>query len=336
VHGVSRLLLAVVLLIPASGQAAPSAADAPALSLFKAGFKVVTFADGRKMALWYPTSDVESNSRYFLNFGSTLALDGTPSKAGPFPVVVFSHGFGGCGTQSVSFTEELARRGYVVAAPDHKDALCGVDGTGALRVIKTDELFSRPERWNETTQIDRKNDVLLALQWVLNAAEFGSRIDRNQVGLVGHSLGGYTALGLAGGWTSWRDDRVKAVLLFAPYVAPFLVQQRLRSINVPVMYQAADRDQLVRASSLGDNDGAYGVSNPPKYYVQLHAGGHFEWTNLLCVGKKTVGECLSAKLNVRLSNAYGIAFLDSYLKGRAVPLQRLNGSGLDQYKQMAQ
>jgi predicted dienelactone hydrolase len=328
------LLLAAVLFIPAFGQAATGAADAAAQSLFSAGFKVVKFAEGRNMAVWYPTLDAESHSRYFRNFGSTLALDGTPAEAGPFPVVVFSHGFGGCGTQSVFFTEELARRGYVVAAPDHKDALCGVDGTGSLRVIKTDELFSRPERWNETTQIDRKSDVQLAIQWVFNAPEFGSRIDRNQLGLVGHSLGGYTALGLSGGWTSWRDDRVRAVLVFAPYVAPFLVQQRLRSVHVPVMYQAADRDRLIRASSLGDNHGAYGVSNPPKYYVRLRDGGHFEWTNLLCFPNKTVAECLNAKLNARLGNAYGIAFLDRYLKGQAVALQRLTGSGLDEYKQM--
>jgi hypothetical protein len=36
--------------------------------------------------------------------------------------VVFSRGCTGCGLQSVSFTEELARNGFVVAAPDYTDA----------------------------------------------------------------------------------------------------------------------------------------------------------------------------------------------------------------------
>jgi len=38
------------------------------------------------------------------------------------PLVLFSHGLGGCALQTIFFTEELARHGYVVAAPDHADA----------------------------------------------------------------------------------------------------------------------------------------------------------------------------------------------------------------------
>jgi predicted dienelactone hydrolase len=341
VQRAARLILVSVLLISTYGQAATSASEslpgrAPSSTPFNSGFKVVPVADGRKMALWYPTSDAESDFQYFPSLRSTLAREGAPANSRQWPLVVFSHGFGGCGTQSVFFTEALARRGYVVAAPDHKDALCGVDGSGSLRFIKPDESFSRPQNWNETTQVDRKNDLQQAIRWVLNAAEFGRQIDRSRIGLVGHSLGGYTVLGLAGGWKSWKDDRVKAVLLFSPYAAPFLVQHRLPSIQIPVMYQAADRDRLITVSSLGGDQGAYGASNPPKYYVQLRDGNHFEWTNLLCVGKKTVAECLSTKPNARLINVYGIAFLDSHLKQQVQVLQRLDGSGLDDYRQMGQ
>src|SRR5262245_15676254 len=41
------------------------------------------------------------------------------------PVIIFSHGFGGCATQSRFLTEALAERGYWVFAPNHKDASCG-------------------------------------------------------------------------------------------------------------------------------------------------------------------------------------------------------------------
>jgi predicted dienelactone hydrolase len=334
-HTGLALLLTIGLLVLPHGPAAPYGTDSGSPSRLKVAFRVVKLADGRKMALWYPTDDAEARFRYFRSFGSAVALGGAPARPGPFPLIVFSHGFGGCGTQSAFFTEELARRGYVVAAPDHKDASCRVDGTSSLRFVKTDELFSRPERWNETTQADRRTDLERAIQWAVGATDLGRVIDRNGIGVAGHSLGGYTALGLAGGWSSWRDSRVKALLLFAPYAAPFVVQQRLRSVHVPVMYQAADRDHLVSASSLGEEGGAYGASPPPKYYVQLRGGSHFEWTNLLCLGRTTVAECLNAKLNARLINAYGIAFLDSYLKGQTEALERLTGSGLDDYKHVS-
>lgn len=337
---VVRLVLIVLWLLPVHAHSAgdvdrpvAATADAPARSTpFNVGFKVVAFGAGRKMAVWYPTSEAESRFEYFRGFAGSVAPNATPAISGRFPLVLFSHGFGGCGTQSVFFTEELARRGYVVAAPDHNDALCGVDGTGSIRLIRTDEMFSRPQHWNDTTQVDRRDDLRRAAHWVFGAAEFDGRIDERGIGVVGHSLGGYTVLGLAGGWRSWQDDRVKAALVFSPYVAPFVVQRRVSAIQVPVMIQAADRDRLIPASSLDADAGMYRAANAPKFYVALRDANHFEWTNLSCFGQKTVAQCLSAKPNAKLIDAYGIAFLDATLKGQPDALSRLDGSGLDDYR----
>lgn len=41
------------------------------------------------------------------------------------------------------------------------------------------------------------------------------------MGLAGHSLGGYTVLGVGGGWPSWRLSGLKAILAMAPYALPF-------------------------------------------------------------------------------------------------------------------
>jgi dienelactone hydrolase len=328
-------VLIAVLLTAADGRALGRATDLspgrlPCEAPFNVGFKVAVIGDGLKTAVWYPTSDAESRVQYFRDLAGAAASRGTPANCGRFPLVVFSHGFGGCGTQSIFFTEELARHGYVVAAPDHKDAVCSVEGTGSLRFIKPDESFSRPERWSEATHRGRGTDLRLASQWALQSAELGAQIDPDKIGVVGHSLGGYTALGLAGGWRSWKDDRLKAALLFAPYAAPFVVHGRLSALNVPVMYQAADRDLLITPSSVR---AAYALSNSPKYYAQLRDGTHFEWTNLLCIGTRTSSRCLTSRPNARLINAYGIAFLDSYLKGQTRALQRLDGAGLDDYEQ---
>src|SRR5262249_50737210 len=40
------------------------------------------------------------------------------------PVIVFSHGFHGCATQSRFLMEALASAGYLVLAPNHRDATC--------------------------------------------------------------------------------------------------------------------------------------------------------------------------------------------------------------------
>lgn len=97
----------------------------------------------------------------------------------------------------------------------------------------------------------------------------------NTVGLVGHSVGGYVGLGLAGGWDDWRIAHVGAVLLFSPYSMPFSVRDTLRAVRAPVMYQGAELD-LGITPFLDGRNGAYARSNAPKHFVKLRAGNHLE------------------------------------------------------------
>jgi len=89
------------------------------------GYRVLPLPSGRKVAIWYPASAAEQPFAY-TRAGSDLkgsvARDAPPAACPRVPLVLFSHGLGGCGLQSTFLTEELARRGYVVAAPDHADA----------------------------------------------------------------------------------------------------------------------------------------------------------------------------------------------------------------------
>src|SRR5262249_19859011 len=45
------------------------------------------------------------------------------------PVIVFSHGFHGCATQSRFLMEAFSKAGYIVFAPNHRDAVCRGGGT---------------------------------------------------------------------------------------------------------------------------------------------------------------------------------------------------------------
>ena len=40
------------------------------------------------------------------------------------PVIIFSHGFHGCATQSRFLMEAFASAGYIIFAPNHRDATC--------------------------------------------------------------------------------------------------------------------------------------------------------------------------------------------------------------------
>jgi len=127
------------------------------------------------------------------------------------------------------------------------------------------------------------------------------------VALVGHSLGGYTVLGLAGAWPSWRLPGVKAVLALSPYAQPFIAHQDLSGLAAPVMYQGGTLD-FGESPPLRRNEGAYDLSSAPKYYVEFERATHFAWTDLGRAAHEAIV-------------AYAVAFLDHYVKeAPAAPL----------------
>src|SRR5262245_2672768 len=77
-----------------------------------------------------------------------------PLQPGPASLIVFSHGYHGCNTQSTFLMTALANAGYLVVAPNHKDAICA----GGL-LQRPEEPFQNPAAWNDTTYDERRNDV---------------------------------------------------------------------------------------------------------------------------------------------------------------------------------
>jgi predicted dienelactone hydrolase len=306
----------------AGGAAAQSACSYP----YAVGFSVTTIA-GMRVALWYPTLTAPATYPYNSRFSGFVARDASPA-CGPLPLVVFSHGLGGCGTQSLFFTEELARHGYVVAAPDHDDAtFCTVDNTrGSFRNMVPQVPLGDPAAWTDQTYLDRRDDLEDLIDALLADPVFAQQIDANAIGAAGHSLGGYTVLGLGGAWPSWKDLRVKAVLAFSPYIQPFTAHQTLPGMQVPVMYQGGQLD-IGETPWLQGPNGAYAQSNPPKYFADLKRAGHFIWSNVVCSKTSSVEACLALP-DPKIIDAYGIAFLDLYLKGASSPLLAGSGAGL--------
>ncbi len=282
------------------------------------------------MAVWYPAAGKESQHAYSLGATGSVALNAAAARRQQYPLIVFSHGWGGCGTQSIFLTEELARAGYLVAAPDHRDASCSVDGPRLPRLHLPQIPFSTAGHWRDSTYRDRHADLEKTLDWMLASDDFRGAIDPARIGAMGHSLGGYSVLGLAGAWDSWKDPRIAAVLALAPYVKPLLLKDRLGSIHVPVMFQSAPFDLGITPSLRGPN-GAFAQSSEPKYYVELRGGNHFEWTNAVCFGHTRIEDCLQKRANPRLIVNYSVAFFDSYLKQQPDGLRKMDGEGLRRY-----
>jgi len=181
------------------------------------------------------------------------------------PLILFSHGFGGCNTQSVFLMQALAKAGYLVLAPNHRDARCGSARHKDDGMHKPEAPFRDAEKWSDATYRDRRDDMEAVLNAVLAAKSFeGVPVDASRVGIAGHSLGGYTVLGLLGGWASWKDPRIKAALALSPHCSPFVAKGDLGTMEVPMMYQGGTRD-LGESPLVRKPGGAYDKTSKPKF-----------------------------------------------------------------------
>jgi predicted dienelactone hydrolase len=312
---------AIALLLLAAAVAAGAAGAAEPLCRTSVGYRTMHLG-GRVVAVWYPTTAHESAYAYGPKFSGLLAHDAPASTAcgNAVPLVVFSHGDLGCGLQSVAFTEELARNGYVVAAPDHADAaLCHTTPSAAAGAVPQPRQppILDPSAWDASSRVDRRDDVEAVIDGLLNNPEFQPVIDARHIGLAGHSLGGYTVVGIAGGWPSWLDQRIHAVLALSPYVMPFQVQKTLANVRVPLMYQGGTLDVGITPFLQGAK-GAFADARSPAYLIVLRSAGHFAWVN--CGEQHSTQSCLQDVTNMRLATDYGIAFFNRYLKGQPQPL----------------
>ncbi|RWP70726.1 dienelactone hydrolase [Mesorhizobium sp.] len=137
------------------------------------------------VTVWYPASSggkpiMLGESMFFL--GTPAMLD-APISDGKFPVILLSHGAGLAGNaQALSWIAmPLAKQGFVVAAPTHPG------NTGANRsAVETMKLWLRPA------------DITETLNAMDKAPFFEEHLEHDKVGTLGLSMGGSTALAIAG------------------------------------------------------------------------------------------------------------------------------------------
>lgn len=145
------------------------------------------------LTIWYPAEGIEEaiNYPYTTNPDSSMGMEPTVNgmaiseapanlDGGTYPLVVLSHGFSIGRTAYVWLAEHLASHGFVVVAPQHYELV--------------DETLS--DFWRAS--ITRPQEIVTVLDYVESHDEFVGLVDMEQVAVVGHSYGGYTALAMAG------------------------------------------------------------------------------------------------------------------------------------------
>tara|TARA_R110002020_G_scaffold189446_1_gene388403 strand:+ start:1625 stop:2731 length:1107 start_codon:yes stop_codon:yes gene_type:complete len=155
---------------------------------YDAGLSTLTIRDDRsdralEGLIWYPTDTagpVRLDFESAVWVGSHVIRDAVAAE-GAFPIIVLSHGMFGSVRNQAWFAAAMARRGYVVAAINHP-------GT-STRLRDPDQ---RRALW------ERPGDITRVIDFAVSPGALQVQIDPGSVFMAGHSLGGFTALALAG------------------------------------------------------------------------------------------------------------------------------------------
>lgn len=304
---------------------------------YNVGYTVLDFPcpDGGRektltVAVWYPTAQQAGIHSYGGPTQGNVALDASPyEKGGPYPLLVFSHGYGGSGLGAVFFTEALAARGWIVVAPDHHDRYTAVRiRTGRKKHYNRLGLLRHAREIGNSGPEDREaylyrlDEMKLTLDRILQSERFGKLVDRQKIAVGGHSFGGFTALGLCGTIGELRDERIKGVLLFSTGAGGYLFREdELAAVRMPSMTFIGERERDKKRGSetmaeLADK--VYGNLAPPKYLLEVRDANHFSFNNRFA-DTRAARLLSGTEEQFRVIRHYSIAFLERHVAGKKGP-----------------
>lgn len=189
--------------------------------------------------------------------------DADALKGNKFPLIVVSHGYVGSRYLMTYLTENLASKGYIVAAIDHTDS-----------TFKDANAF-------QSTLLNRPKDIRFVINEMEKLGAKGSKnkiaglVDVNNTAIIGYSMGGYGVLnvggagysaglgqfftGMTGGssaisvnlagnaeYEKLADARIKAIVAFAPWGMERGVwdAEGLKGLKTPTFFIAGSQDDI--------------------------------------------------------------------------------------------
>jgi predicted dienelactone hydrolase len=232
----------------------------------------------------------------------------------PAPLIIISHGVASNRTTFAYLATHLASHGFAVAAVQHPGSdserleqfMAGQLGNNSA--IVANEIANRP--------LDVKLLIDAIQTRVATQATWKGRVNPQQVGVLGQSLGGYTALATGGATlnipelqqecpkvlngplsfnlslplqcnvlqirspqTNFRDPRVKAVLALNPLTSLFFGEAGMRQVQVPTMIVAGSDD--IFAPPLDEQIMPFSwLPAKDRYLLTLRKGTHFSFISV--------------------------------------------------------
>ncbi len=215
------------------------------------------------------------------------------------PLVVISHGLGSNRLTFSYIAQHLASYGFAVAVPEHP-------GSNTKRL---EDLIDGIVR-NETEPaefVQRPQDITCLLNTLERDPRFKNLIDTDQVGVVGQSLGGYTAFAIAGtpidlsrlnqecrldetlnlslllqcrlqNWVldsnNLRDPRVKAIIAINTLGSSLFGEEGYAALDVPTLIVSSGADTVTPALPEQITPFTW-LTTPHRYLLLLQNATHF-------------------------------------------------------------
>lgn len=173
-----------------------------------------------------------------------------PAGTGKVPVILFSHGLGGSLASGTDWVTAWSAAGFVTVNIQHigSDDMLWKGQQRPLRAFMAMRAAMNPEQLQA-----RANDVHFVLDRLVAGGHIGAcdlgRIDRNEIGMSGHSFGAETALAVSGGVyagaSNLRDPRIKASIAFSPQPSQGIDDRTaFGAITMPFLTVTGTRDTV--------------------------------------------------------------------------------------------
>lgn len=262
-----------------------------------------------------------------------------PQKvSGNISVIVFSHGLASRPEDYSDTLNHLASYGFLVVAPQH----IGSD------VIYLKEMFEGLNKniFDRAEFIDRPKDISFVIDELerRNAKEFQGKLNLKNVGVSGHSFGGYTALAVAGATIdfdylqescdhlysglnlaillqcralelprenyNFRDERVSAVFAGNPVNRYIFGEKGISQISIPVL-MGSGSDDPAAPPAFEQVRSFMWLSSEDKYWALIEGQAHVNFTKI----DGGIKEALDSTLNLTFPPQ---DLISAYVKGIAL------------------
>lgn len=232
----------------------------------------------------------------------------TGPGAGPYPLVLLEHGFGGTNAMMAPYAERLASFGHVACEVDYPSGFAGVDNGKQAAILRA------------------------GIDWAIAqseapASKLAGKVDATRVGMTGHSLGGKLSLLVA-----MQDPRVRAAIVLDPVdgggpdgcAEPTCVDvsAKMPSLAIPTGFLGETVDATTTGfqacAPAADNFATfYAGAKAPSFQVTVAGANHLSF-----VGQQAgAGVCNPATTPtddvMALAVAYVVAFHERHLRGVA-------------------